>query len=716
MKRTLIFILALFLGILGLTLSCKTKKSSSSQDQTAKNLANCPAPNLSLLDVTAPANVPAQHMSSLGLDFSVESATQNGVVNFLLSIIPNEITPYNGMPDELKGRTADFPRVSVCDAEGNCVAIKNNEFVAQKGGTFDFPFWSGIVALPASMKGTIFFSAQACTYVRAKDEATGLMLPSGKSVCSPVKIKADPAQIYRPASDPDSVANTMVPRNLQLAILGLGTYLYPYAQAYLASLKGAQPTEQMDQILAKLAAIIVNDPSQVGAFLAGSDYDEFRSSLTSPESDSGLALDNSTQTCQQAVASALTNNAPTPVPPPNNTPEGTLTTQTVTNTETTTQLSTVTVSSVTTDVKTAYGMLGGYDQFKIRLVDSSSRILGCLQRNLNKVDLGTCSDSAAVKWNLKPSTSSATSFQIQSQDDKSLCMIQNADKTLGVVLCDQKEPEAQLFRMIANESNTTAPSVGGVVSSAPYNFYAVQGGVAAACVETSNNSVQWSTPTATATATGTTTGTETATAPKCSSSYSIDPYPEPAGFFTSAASYAGVSRGDMKKFYVGMGVGALGLLTGIVGGAVWNNERVEANRVKKGIVSLLKISYPAGPNVDDLDTKKASSYSFKKLEEIYHAQNLDTSHGNAEKLAAQTQLVEQVNKYKTKYESGKFRFGAGLISILGVVAGSAVGAGLMYSSLNLADDAKTNFINALISAGTQFNQLKAQLEASGGSL
>lgn len=713
--------------------SCKkdTKKASTQSTATPSN-PSCPV-NLSLIEIPeSPPNVPEGQMNQLGLDFSVEPVVQGDVTNYYLSITPRPIAPWEGMPSELKDRVADFPRVSICNADNKCLAINSrSQISSQKNAEFDFPFWSGIVSIPADMSGTLTFKARSCTYVRTKS-ASGQMVPSGNVVCSARQTPASPKEVERAKPNAVTAGNTIRARQLELSIMNLGNYLFPFAQAYLGSLGGIEPASDVEKILVKLAQTIAYDPHQVGAFLASPLYEDFEDSV---KEEKGLNLAD-----DPCVASLNTNQdypGVEPVTPVVNDPNGNLIPQdqTVVTTEVQTQTQTIVQTQVTTQNNTvtvttnptSFERGEPYLLHKIRTLDASGNVTGCLQRSAdNKVLIQACADGDNMKWNLNPLATTSAAFQVNSQGDKSMCLAQS-DKGLLLVKCDMAS-ELQAFRFTASEKVTTAPMIGSGVSSLPYIFVGFQGGKASNCVETTSNTISMA----------------NGKAPACSSLFSIDTFNESLSGVQQYAKNMGINKDKATVGTIGTGLVFGGILLGIIGASMYIGGSTYASGVKSSDPNRLKEA--KGLKIERLGASAPFTYKFissdTKVILPDNVKNKIYSPDDLKRLGFDTEKIDtEITKSKTTYSvdnkliisgttgsevlamkskstapkspgSKAFKaggFAVGVIGMVGVIAGSVMWG---VSSTSLAEDPKQSFVNALISANEQYVKLKAQLEAS----
>lgn len=723
------------------TPSCAKKKAEKKAASSAAKAA-CPV-NLSLFDATpAPANVPEEHMNQLGLDFTVEESDEGGVTNFLLTLQPKEIVPWSGMPDELKGRLADFPRVSICNQGGTCLAIdtKTRKISTKSNAEFDFPFWTGIVAIPETLTGTLFFKARSCTYVRQKDPKSGEMVLSGKSVCSTREIPADPGEIQREKPDSSAASKALQTHQVELAILGLGPYLLPFAQSYLASLGGADAPTQAEQILAKLAQTITRDPYQVGAFLAGPLYDSFQDEVKNGRND--LALADASDPCNSALITSQAVSSSEPVNPAivNDSEGNLISTATVTLTETVTNpAQTVTDTSVlpgststltntvvqtlnnteiktmvTTDIQTNYSAPVAYAKEKIRVLDHSAKVTGCMYAEDAKIKSGKCLDDDHYRWNFLIVKSSGASFQISSQNDKKQCIKQEGN---GLMLAKcNADDSTQHFSFTQSDTVKEGPKINKISSSNPYILRGMYEGKVANCVEEGEGTFK--------------TTTANAANANCQTLYSIDTIPESVSGAEAYATALGSSKENSTLGTIGSLVTFGGILIGVIGigvvGYGYYKERarvaedkkatrLEAVQVRndKGFFEYSKIP----PTADSW--KKFTPPNTYGLNDKYKVQG-DTVFA-ARQTEDDSKLIDVNGKSPTKRAPSRgFRKTNFLANTSGKVGGAvaviglltAIGGGVMWgvSSMGLANNAEQDFVNAIRTANNQFVQLRAQLD------
>jgi len=729
--------------LLAILPSCKKSSSSSSAppSSAASGTGSCPV-NMGLLTVPkAPANVPAANMNQLGLTFNVSPAVDSsGVTNFNLSITPNPINPWDGMPSNLNGRLADFPRVSICDANSNCVVVNSsNKVVSQKNGSFDFPFWNGTVAIPNSMTGTLFFKASACTYIR---NANGtIQAAPNNMVCGTYQTPASPAEIERPALPSGATNAELQQMGLQYSILSLGNYLYAPALGYM---QGVQPNDQAGQILSEIAQNIVQNPYAVGAFLGGPLYSDFQSQVQGGGSSSSLQLaGTSTDPCTQALSGTAA-----PVPSSLTNSNGTLigpSTVTVTNTTTggvTTVASVETVQNTLTETTTAIETANSsvaMMNYKIRVLDPNSNVLGCVQESpttTSQVTFGPCADNNFNRWNLQPAPG-VTGWEISSVNNGQ-CITQTSTG-LTITACSPTN-QAQYFQFTLSQTQTTAPSLGTnqngspVLSSPPYAMLGFQGGVAVNCENQSGTGFTMSANTGSATS-----------GPVCTTLYSLDNNNQTlTGMQTYAATLGVKNPNEALLGTIGSAMTFGGIMIGLVGAGVavsagmhlWGASTQAAEAAAASASSLTNVRMTVGPEnaithmysvvIGDEPAKQMTVNEIKenynvtpdKLTAAAKAGNIRLLEGKPVVTDGAGKVAQPSGKFALPNSSAEASSGRKFTAIAGgvtAVAGIlvAIAGGTEWGvagTTNLAANPTQNFINAILAANVKFICYNDQLQ------
>jgi len=717
--------------LLALSAACTDPKPKPAAAAKTPTTNGCKA-NLALADIPIPPpNVPAQFRNNLGFsEFTVTPSDDNGVTNYTLSFIPNS----SSMPDDLKDRVADYVKVSICNTKDLCLAIDSQYQLVSKqvGADTDllFPYWTGDIGLPADIYGSLVIKARACTYVRTKDESSGISYPSGEQCSDPIKYSGT---VSRPKPDVNAAAVALQNYKKQAMIIGITHHTLPAAQAYISSLQGKAPSDESDAMLFSIANTIAYDPNQFSSFLTDPMYSQLvaeTESATAGASGDGLGLASADDPCAKAVSSLKQEQeeekkeeqaSEAPSPPDPSTPDlnedasGVLLPpapepQVVTVYKTVVETKTMTVPGTTEKV---YETIMAYENEKIRVLDAVGNIRGCVSKASNgSLQVTACTDEA--QWNFKPVVSVSSSFQIQEASGKGekQCLKQNGTN-VSLAACEAGD-ESQHFQFKKSTVITEGPTVGTVQSSDPFNFVAMKGGVPAFCVETTANSLTLA-PIASANA-------------ACTTTYSIDQFAEMMNGMQTWATLLGGKSENAVSTVTGSslifgGVLAVGLAGAVLIGAgvvTGKNMSKNAKAVKAGATKFssddIKIKGVPGGGFDVMvKGKPPVRMSDTELKKIGVSEGKLKKAKNAEidfKTKKGTALDANGKPMKTKPKlgtGGKLLAGAAAVGFLGGVAAIAAGIPLWVQSsksqTQLAEDPKQAFTKALMTMQQQLTMM-----------
>ncbi len=360
MTRRILCLILLVLCVVYCKKKSTSKASPTKTQDSSAALSTCSASLALAQDKNPPPpNVPAEHANKLSIDSVTASLVDDaGTQNLLVTMTP---TTASAMPEDLKDRVADFPRLSICDSTGKCLAEqKDGSIVTQANAkaSIDFPQWSGVISLPADFSGNLQIKATACTYVR-KPGPRGYLVPSGKTQCSSQWVISTPAVLKR---DVQVATGNSAKLAQYYAIKGqiraLMLNLEDPAKKYLDAIGEAGPQSPREVALWSMAKGILRDTGLNSVMfseklwtLALDEAPDGSPSFAGLKSASTLGLADSADPCATSIpnsADVTTNSNGDIIPPTATVVQVQTLVSTVVNTVVNTVVDTVTQNSVRT--------------------------------------------------------------------------------------------------------------------------------------------------------------------------------------------------------------------------------------------------------------------------------------------------------------------------------------------------------------------------------